>query len=109
MRNPLPRICIFVLALTLTAGTAQAQGLIDALRGEAIARVWCANCHLVSDDEQRPVSVDAPAFAALTEEAGYTDERLRGFLNLPHGPMEGFAPDNRQIGDLIAYIRSLQE
>ena len=82
---------------------------IDALRGEAIARAWCANCHLVSADEQRPVSADAPAFSVLTPEAGYSDARLRGFLSVPHGPMEGLTPDNRQIGDLIAYIRSLQE
>ncbi len=109
MRQPSLRPFVLAAILVAIATTAQAQGLIDPKRGEEIARAWCANCHLVSADQGGTVAADAPAFTALTLEAGYSDERLRGFLSVPHGPMEGLTPDNRQIGDLIAYIRSLQE
>ena len=102
----------FLVAATLAlAGAtlcapASAQGRIDPKRGEAVARTWCINCHVVASEQTGAVSADAPPFATLTTESGYDDERIRAFLREPHGPMEGFDPDERQINDLIAYIRT---
>ena len=99
-------LTIAVVAAMVWAFNARAQLRIDPKRGEELAKTWCVNCHLVSEGQTGSVSADAPPFSALTEEAGYDDERLRAFLRYPHGAMENFDPDEKQINDLIAYIRT---
>lgn len=105
----IPLLAATMLAAAIVfAGMVQAgaQGRVDPKRGEAVARAWCMNCHLISQDEGHTVSADAPPFSALSIAEGHTDERLRGVLSRPHGSMEGFDLDKRQIEDLIAYIRT---
>lgn len=98
-------ICMVFVSVSLSGAMAQARN--DPERGEAVAKVWCANCHLVAEDQTSPVSADAPPFATMARAAGYSDTRIRAFLVEPHGAMKGFDPDERQINDLIAYIRTL--
>ena len=99
-------IVAIVIATAWVLGV-RAQGRIDPKRGEALANTWCINCHLISNDQTAPASADAPPFTTMATDDGYSDERLRAFLREPHGPMEGFNPDEKQINDLIAYIRTL--
>ncbi|MCB1479808.1 MAG: c-type cytochrome [Rhodobiaceae bacterium] len=99
-------VIIAIVVAAVWALNARAQMRIDPKRGETIAKTWCVNCHLVSEGQAAPASADAPPFASLSEAEGYDDERIRAFLRQPHGAMEGFNPDEKQINDLIAYIRT---
>lgn len=76
--------------------------------GAAIARAWCANCHLVSPD-QAVARTEAPSFQTLADEPDRTIEGLEAFLFDPHPPMPNLDLSRDQIDDVIAYILSLSK
>ncbi len=90
-----------VLALGVFAPAAQAA---DIAHGEQIARRWCAPCHLVAPD-QKEASADVAPFATVAKTK--TDAQLANFLADPHPKMPDLKLSRDEIGDLVAYIRSL--
>ena len=95
------------LMLTLLAPPALAEG--DVVKGQALAREFCARCHNVEADG--PFNRHPPSFAAI---AVYrSDEQIFGRTMFPplHSAMPQLAyslsPDNVQ--HLVAYIRSLEK
>jgi mono/diheme cytochrome c family protein len=77
----------------------------DAEAGKIIAQRWCAACHVVAPDQPRG-SADVPSFAAIA--AKYADEKaLANFLSVPYPRMPNMTLSRPEIGDLIAYIRTL--
>lgn len=73
--------------------------------GADIAARWCAACHVVS---RSGAGTDAgPAFTTIA--ARHSAEETRALLTRPHAnPMRGFSLNAREIGDVAAYIESLQ-
>lgn len=69
--------------------------------GRALARRWCASCHVAEGAGTDVV----PPLAALG--ARRSPERLRQFLSAPHGGMPPLALDRREIEALLAYLTDI--
>jgi mono/diheme cytochrome c family protein len=78
----------------------------DPANGEAAARDWCAECHLVSADQPDVRPVNAPSFASIAarRDAAF----LHAFLAEQHLPMPTFRLMEDEKVDLVAYIESLR-
>jgi mono/diheme cytochrome c family protein len=82
---------------------AQAAG--DAAQGAALARQWCASCHVV---DVRGTGKDiAPAFPEIALHGTPEQRQARAFLQVPHPRMPGFDLARAQIDDIVAYLNSL--
>lgn len=99
-----------LLGAWLLAAPATAQTVGDAANGAALARSWCANCHVVGTGTgQTPPAGDAvPTFAAIAAMPSTTALSLRAFLQTPHARMPDFSLSRTQADDVIAYILSLK-
>lgn len=94
------------IVFALSAATAFAQ---SPERGAALAKRWCANCHVV---EATPAAASAdglPTFPALANAPGQSADRLRAAMNPQHSRMPDFALGKQQQDDLAAYILSLRK
>jgi mono/diheme cytochrome c family protein len=97
--------------LAMLAGPALAQDQAtrgDPAQGLALARTWCANCHVV---ESRPPSATAdsvPGFAAIANRANITPAGLATYLAAPHGRMPNLSLSRGETADVVAYLLSLR-
>ena len=80
----------------------------DADHGAALARRWCAACHLV-DSDQKQASADVPPFAAIARRSDFTPEKVAFFLLDPHPKMPNFPLSRNEAADLAAFIGSLRK
>ena len=93
---------------------AAAVGLLAALptqafeaeTGHALARQWCASCHLVEPGGN--TSDLAPGFQMIADDPARTPERLRVWLNDPHPPMPKLPLSRQEIDAILAYLDSLR-
>ena len=85
------------------AGGAPSRG--DRRIGEALAKRWCNECHLVGG--ARKATDAAPAFESIARDPANSTDHLRAFLSRPHAPMPPIPLSGTEVEDLIAYIRSL--
>jgi mono/diheme cytochrome c family protein len=79
----------------------------DVAQGEALARQWCASCHVVgtADAGVRP---DAPpSFVGIARRPETSESSLRAWLGTPHPNMPSFDLSRSAVEDLTAYIKSL--
>jgi len=76
----------------------------DASIGEALARRWCNECHLVAG--ARTATDAAPTFRSIAQDPSKDTAHLRAFLAKPHAPMPPIPLSGTEVEDLIAYIRS---
>lgn len=101
----------FVIALAATSwsiSSQQAVALEDPAEGKKIAEQWCANCHLVSSDQEK-ASADVPTFMTIAGRSDAELEKLKFFLADPHGsPMPNFNLSRKEIEDILAYIKTLR-
>src|SRR6185295_5045103 len=76
-------------------------------RGRAFAEANCARCHAVAPAGESPLS-KAPPFRALHQRYPVENlvEALAEGIRTAHPAMPEFELDQRQIGDLIAYLKS---
>lgn len=97
---PTLRTAFAALILAMSAAPAPAA---DVANGEALAKRWCAACHLVSADQKR-ATPDAPSFRSI----GRRDDApaLETFLQLSHPRMPDMALSRKEIADLTAYMRT---
>ena len=99
-------IALLVFALIVPA-FAQDQGASpDAARGQALARRWCAACHLVA---LRLTNIDPPTFTAIANDSTKTPDYLRRFFVSPHKDMPPIQLTAAQIEDFIAYFGTLKK
>lgn len=98
------RVFSFLVFVGL-ASPAIAAGDADA--GHALARQWCAECHIV-DAEQTRGSADVAPFAAIANSESLTREGLSAFLADPHPVMPGMALSREEIADIVAYVETLK-
>ena len=103
-----------ILARSATAGAAllvllslpaEAQ---DALRGQALAERWCANCHVVNRAATTGRSDGLPTFPALAARKDLSAATLKGAMTATHSRMPDFQLGARDQDDLVAYILSLR-
>jgi mono/diheme cytochrome c family protein len=97
---------VFVVAAAGLGGSAVLAA--DADHGAALARRWCAACHLV-DSDQKQASADVPPFAAIARRSDFTPEKVAFFLLDPHPKMPNFPLSRNEAADLAAYIGSLRK
>jgi mono/diheme cytochrome c family protein len=99
---------IILLVLSLFVGAALAQDG-RAQRGRTFAQTNCASCHAIGPVGESPLKI-APPFRTL--HARYPVENLaEAFaegITTGHPTMPEFRLDAAQIGDLIAYLKSLE-
>ena len=79
----------------------------DAARRGELARVWCANCHVVGGNPTVALPQGPPTFQSVAH-SGMTADQLRAFLSHPHGAMPDLALTRAEIDDLIGYIETLR-
>lgn len=94
---------VALLAFTDSASTYAA----DAVRGEQLARRWCAACHVMAVD-QRQANADAPSFAAIARRREFDARRLAFLLLSPHPVMPELALRRSEAEDIVAYIGKLR-
>jgi mono/diheme cytochrome c family protein len=94
------RAYVLILAFSLPV----AANAADADNGKRLATRWCAACHVVAADQKR-ANADAPSFADVARR--YDAQKLTRFLGNPYPRMPDMQLTHSEIGDLVAYIRSL--
>ena len=98
-----------VLALSVVAGTAQAQYIGTPRVGFRLARAQCAECHLIEKGQGRSPNPAAPTFEHIANIPGITGMALTAALRTSHGTMPNVIIKGSDIGDLVAYILSLKD
>jgi len=98
------RSLVALLMAVILPGIARAAG--DAARGQSLAQVWCANCHLVEGGGAVAKDV-APPLAEIARRGRPDQIDARTFLTAPHPPMPNFDLARPQIDDIVAYLKSL--
>jgi len=78
----------------------------DASHGRALARRWCATCHVVAARQQRPTG-EAPPFATIAKRRDFNPTRLTNFLLNPHPMMPSMSLTRAEAADIVAYIATL--
>jgi len=95
--------------LSLPAQQGFAQQPPAAQRGLTFVRVHCAQCHSIDQVSDSPLTI-APAFRTL--HLKYPIESLRRpfseGISAGHPTMPQFRLDPDQIGDVIAYLKTLE-
>ena len=94
-------------ALGVCAWVPSAEALpADVAHGEALARHWCASCHIVAND-QKGGADSAPPFATIARKPGFDGGKIAQFLMDPHPKMPDMQLSRDEAKDLGAYIASL--
>ena len=95
---------VMVLSIAM-CGLAAAQ---DAVRGQALAERWCANCHVVNPAATTGRADGLPTLPALAARKDVTAATLKGAMTATHSRMPDLQLGARDQEDLVAYIFSLR-
>jgi cytochrome c len=100
------------LAAILVSGSSVAQSAPlspAAQRGQVLLRTHCARCHSIDKVTESPLKI-APPFRTLHTRYPVEDlqEPLAEGIITGHPTMPEFRFDPGQVGDIIAYLRSLE-
>jgi mono/diheme cytochrome c family protein len=98
-------IFCFVIAVLLLLTTPSYSA--DPQHGLALAKRWCASCHVVSAEQQR-ASVDVPPFATIAKSPNFDAKQLAYFLLNPHPKMPDLPLSQTAADDIAAYIATLK-
>jgi mono/diheme cytochrome c family protein len=93
------------LSLLLTSVVSATAGAADALKGETLAKRWCATCHVVSSQQQQGTT-QSPPFSAIAGKPGFNETTLAYFLLTPHPRMPDMSLTRNEAADLAAYIKN---
>jgi mono/diheme cytochrome c family protein len=102
----------YIIALTAVlacaSGAVQAQGSGDPVKGAAIARQVCAECHVVERGQRRSDNGDAPPFEAIAKAPGMTSIALTAALRTSHRRMPDIILRGDDLPDVVTYIMTLK-
>ena len=101
---------MFAAVLLVFASAAQAQGLLPTQqRGLTFVRVHCAQCHSIDKVSESPLRI-APPFRILHQRypVESLEEALGEGIVAGHPSMPQFRLDPGQVGDVIAFLKTLQ-
>jgi mono/diheme cytochrome c family protein len=81
----------------------------NAEQGKRLALTYCAKCHAIDKVSPSPLKI-APPFRTLHERypVGMLEESLAEGIVTGHPTMPEFRFDGDQIGDLIAFLKTLE-
>jgi mono/diheme cytochrome c family protein len=96
-------LLVAALVLGMIALLVSSAFAADPARGEALAKRWCAFCHVVAPD-QRAGSPDVPSFAAIARKPDFGAAKVANFLRAPHPVMPNMSLSRSETDDLAAYI-----
>jgi mono/diheme cytochrome c family protein len=96
----------FKVTAVLLASTVVAYGA-DPEHGLALAKRWCASCHVVSPEQQR-ASADVPPFATIARSPNFDAKQLAYFLLNPHPKMPDLPLSRAAADDIAVYIATLK-
>src|SRR6516164_11368484 len=102
------RILVFFQVTALLLASTVRGNCADPEHGLALAKRWCATCHLVSPEQQR-ASADVPPFATIAKSSNFDPKRLAYFLLEPHPKMPQMALSRSAADDIAAYIETLKK
>ena len=97
------------VAVLVDVPNRSALAYVNSVRG--IVAEHCIKCHAIPGfpRHRQTRSVLAPGFVEIANKPNiYTNDRLRRFLARPHYPMGQFTLSQRNIEDLVAFIKSLK-
>lgn len=77
----------------------------DAVKGETLAKRWCATCHVVSSQQQQGTT-QSPPFSAIAGRANFNETTIAYFLLAPHPRMPDMNLTRSEAADLAAYIKN---
>jgi mono/diheme cytochrome c family protein len=99
-------ICLMAILVLGSTSVAQAQSVA---RGAEYARTHCARCHSIEKTGSSPLSA-APPFRTLHRRypVESLEEALGEGIVTGHPDMPEFKLDPGQVGDFIAFLKSLQ-
>ena len=106
MRAIFKRIRVLVIAAAGLNGSLAIAA--DADQGAALAKRWCATCHVVDADQKR-ASADVPPFAVIAQRPDFTPAKVAAFLIEPHPKMPNFPLSRNEAADIAAYIGTLRK
>jgi mono/diheme cytochrome c family protein len=95
-----------MLVLAATALGSVAASAADPYHGQTLALRWCATCHVVASNQERPTG-EAPPFAAIAKRPDFDANRLAYFLLDPHPKMPNMSLTRTEAADIVAYIATL--
>ena len=97
------------LALTFIALTPATAGSPQEQRGKTLALNNCARCHAIDKVSPSPLKI-APPFRTLHKRYPIETlaEALAEGISTGHPTMPAFQLEPDQIGDLLAYLKSLE-
>jgi cytochrome c len=100
------RAALLLVCLCWEAGLAHAASIE---RGRAFARAHCARCHAIDKTGSSPLAL-APPFRTLhlRYPVESLEESLAEGIVTGHAKMPEFRLERGQIGDLIAFLKSLE-
>lgn len=99
---------VIALVSTAVADTKDKDVKPDAGRGQALAEKLCVSCHVVSREEDKPVTAGVPTFRAIANKPGQTADNIRAKIIQPHAPMPDIQLSRQEITDIIAYLDALR-
>jgi mono/diheme cytochrome c family protein len=79
----------------------------EAAQGKALAKRWCASCHLV-ERGQTSATDQAPPFTYLARMPGFDENKLAFLLLLPHPNMPQVGLSRAEVADMAEYIATLK-
>lgn len=99
---PLPAL-VFAALVSLSAQGAEAASV-----GEALLQKNCAGCHAIGQGGESPNPKSPPFREVLKRyDPGNLEEALAEGIVTGHNEMPEFVFDPDQIGEIVAYLRSL--
>ena len=108
MRPPFIATAFLISALVAGLSPAGASAAASAAAGEKLARMWCANCHVVAPDQARG-NPDVPPFSEIAKRDDLSGEQIETLLSGTHPVMPDMSLSRAEIAALVAYIRTLKD
>ncbi len=98
-----------ILALLVAVSSSAPCLASSAGRGKRLALTYCAKCHAIDRVSPSPLKI-APPFRTLHERypVGMLEESLAEGIVTGHPTMPEFRFDGDQIGDFIAFLKTLE-
>jgi cytochrome c len=99
---------VFVISAWAVAAPCSAEP--NVMAGKAFAQANCSHCHSIDKVTQSTLTI-APPFRTLHERypVEHLEEALAEGIMTGHSSMPEFKLDPGQIGDLIAFLKSLEQ
>jgi cytochrome c len=99
---------IAVAGLVLAPRVLVADPAPNITAGQKLAQQHCAQCHVVVPSGKRGWT-NAPAFEAIANRAGITEQTLATFIERPHMHMENSGRPPAEANEIAVYILSLRK